>query len=707
MKHYMKKLVILMLALLPITAHADEGMWTIYNLPPAAFEIMKQEGFQMSYNDLYYGDHALKNAVVNFSGYCSGVVVSPNGLVFTNHHCGFEAIRSHSTVEHDYMLNGFYAKTYEEELPNKNMFVSFMVNQEDVTKRLSTLGFNGMTTEQQEALIDSLQNAMTKDIKEKDSTLYVSIDAFYEGNKYYATTYQMFPDLRLVFTVPKSMGKFGGETDNWMWPRQTCDFSVFRIYADPRTNGPAEYNEENVPYHPKRWAQVSMQGYKEGDYAMTIGYPGSTNRYLSSYGIKEMRDADNATRAQVRGVKQDIMIRHMRADEAVRIKYDSKYASSSNYWKNSIGMNKCIDSIGIINQKKQFEDRIQAWQDSTGFLKDSLDFAKLKKLYEERFEDRRAFMNWVKTFNRTNEFTTRAQRLSRGMEVKGPENKPKKQYVEFKDNSDEWDEALDKEVFAALLKNYKEHVSEKYLPAFYSTISKKFGNDYTKYVDYLYKKSMIMKKGKKLYINKKSYLKDPGVKYGLDLLENMSSIREGLLATYDSIDTQERYLCAAKLRMEQDLPHYSDANFTMRLSYGQVGGFELAGNPSGYFTTAQSIVDKMKKADQNVEYYAEPIMHELMSAKNFGPYTDKTTGEMQLCFLTNNDITGGNSGSPIFGGKGELIGLAFDGNWDSLSSDINFDKRLARCIGVDIRFVLYLMDKWGHADRLLKEIDAK
>lgn len=707
MKHYMKKLVILMLALLPITAHADEGMWTIYNLPPAAFEIMKQEGFQMSYNDLYYGDHALKNAVVNFSGYCSGVVVSPNGLVFTNHHCGFEAIRSHSTVEHDYMLNGFYAKTYEEELPNKNMFVSFMVNQEDVTKRLSTLGFNGMTTEQQEALIDSLQNAMTKDIKEKDSTLYVSIDAFYEGNKYYATTYQMFPDLRLVFTVPKSMGKYGGETDNWMWPRQTCDFSVFRIYADPRTNGPAEYNKENVPYHPKRWAQVSMQGYKEGDYAMTIGYPGSTNRYLSSYGIKEMRDADNATRAQVRGVKQDIMIRHMRADEAVRIKYDSKYASSSNYWKNSIGMNKCIDSIGIINQKKQFEDRIQAWQDSTGFLKDSLDFAKLKKLYDERFEDRRAFMNWVETFNRTNEFTTRAQRLSRGMEVKGPENKPKKQYVEFKDNSDEWDEALDKEVFAALLKNYKEHVSEKYLPAFYSTISKKFGNDYTKYVDYLYKKSMIMKKGKKLYINKKSYLKDPGVKYGLDLLENMSSIREGLLATYDSIDTQERYLCAAKLRMEQDLPHYSDANFTMRLSYGQVGGFELAGNPSGYYTTAQSIVDKMKKADQNVEYYAEPIMHELMSAKNFGPYTDKTTGEMQLCFLTNNDITGGNSGSPIFGGKGELIGLAFDGNWDSLSSDINFDKRLARCIGVDIRFVLYLMDKWGHADRLLKEIDAK
>ena len=216
-----------------------------------------------------------------------------------------------------------------------------------------------------------------------------------------------------------------------------------------------------------------------------------------------------------------------------------------------------------------------------------------------------------------------------------------------------------------------------------------------------------MKKGKKLYFNKKSYKKDPGVLFGLDLLESQADLRNGLLENYDSINTQERYLCAAKLRMEQDLPHYSDANFTMRLSYGQVGGFELAGNPSGYYTTAESIVEKMKQADKNVEYYAEPIMHELLSAKDFGSYTDKTTGKMQLCFLTNNDITGGNSGSPMFDGKGRLIGLAFDGNWDSLSSDINFDSRLARCIGVDIRYVLYLMDRWGHTDRLLKEMGVK
>ena len=702
----MKKIILSLIALLGMsTAHADEGMWTIYNLPQAVYDQMQAEGFQMTYNDLYYGPMSLKAACVNFSGYCSGVVVSPNGLVFTNHHCGFEAIRSHSTVEHDYMLNGFISNSYEEELPNPDMFVSFMIEQKDITDQVMKLGFEQMTVDEQEALIDSLENAMSQDVKAQDSTLRLEVKPFYEGNRFYATTYQDFTDVRLVFAVPKSMGKFGGETDNWMWPRQTCDFSVFRIYADPKTNGPAAYSKDNVPYHPKRWAQVSMQGYKEGDFAMTIGYPGSTERYLSSYGIREMRDADNATRAQVRGVKQDIMIRHMRADEAVRIKYDSKYAQSSNYWKNSIGMNKCIDSIGIINQKKDYEDRIRQWQDSTGYLQGKLDFQKMGRMYANRLQDRRAFMYWIETLSRTSEFNTRAMQLSR-MELKGPENKPKKQYVEFPDNSDEWDEALDREVMAALLKNYKDNVAERYLPDFYKTIHTKYAANYQRFVDDLYKKSKLMK-GKKLYVNKKSFQKDPGVRYGLSLIESLGELRAHLIQTYDSIDLQERYLCAAKLRMEEDLPHYSDANFTMRLSYGQVGGYDLAGQPSGYYTTAESIVEKMKQADKNVEYFAEPIMHELLSARDFGPYTDKTTGKMQLCFLTNNDITGGNSGSPMFDGKGQLIGLAFDGNWDSLSSDINFDTRLARCIGVDIRFVLYMMDKWGHADRLLREINAK
>lgn len=704
----MKKLSLLFLGLLTLLpAKADEGMWTLYNLPQAVYNQMQAYGYSLPYESLYSADNAVKGSVVLFGGFCSGVVVSPDGLVFTNHHCGFEAIRSHSTVEHDYMLNGFYAKDFKDELPNENLYVSFMIEQQDVTARLQALGIDNMTPDKQSELIDSIATVMTDSVKKIEKTYHVEIDPYYEGNQYFATTYQLFPDVRLVFTVPKSMGKFGGETDNWMWPRQTCDFSVFRIYADPKTNAPAEYSENNVPYRPKNWAPVSLQGYKDADFAMTIGYPGSTERYLSSYGIREMRDAGNATRVQVRGLKQEIMQRHMRADEAVRIKYDSKYAQSANYWKNSMGMNKCIDSIGIIEQKKAYEMRLSHWQQETGYLKGKLDFDLMAKLYGERFERMKAFYYLSESFFGTSELVTRAMKAGNGMEVKGSEKDPKKQYIEFEDNSEAWDEALDKEVLAAMMKNYREHVPAGYLPSFYKTVDSKFGGDCAAYVDYLYKKSMLMKNGKKLYFNKKKFIEDPGVQLGVSLVDYLASQREALMLLSDSIDLQEKYLCAAKLRMEQDMPHYSDANMTMRLSYGRVGGFTMNGSPSGYYTTAESIVEKMAYGDRMPDYFAEPIMKELLSAKDFGKYQDKTTGKMQLCFLTNNDITGGNSGSPMFNGKGELIGLAFDGNWDSLSSDIYFEKNLARCIGVDIRYVLYMMDKWGHADRLLKEINAK
>ena len=707
----MKKLLFLLVAIhcSLFTAKADEGMWTLYNLPNAVYETMKMENYELPYGALYYGDDAVKNCVVLFGGYCSGVVVSPDGLVFTNHHCGFEAIRSHSTVEHDYMLNGFVSNAYEEELPNKDLFVSFMIEQKDVTNQLDSLGLNTLSEAKRGFFIDSLENVFSKQIKAQDSTLRAELKPYYEGNRYYLTTYRDYKDVRLVFALPKSMGKFGGETDNWMWPRQTCDFSVFRIYVDPKTGGPAKYSKDNVPYHPKKWAPVSLQGYVPGSFSMTIGYPGSTSRYLSSYGIKERRDAQNEPRYKTREVKQNIMIRHMRADEAVRIKYDSKYAQSSNYWKNSIGMNKCIDSIGLIQQKAAFEAKIRQWQDSTGFLKGQLDFDKLERLYQQRFNAMRAMMYFNESFGRSDEMTTRALRVTRGMPILGDKDKPKKQYIQLKDNSDEWDYNLDREVLGALMSFYREQVKDsKYLPDFYSIVDKDFGGDCQKYADALYKNSLLMKSGKKLFINKKGYEKDLGVKYGESLLEVLGEIRADLLATYDSIDIQERYLCAAKLRMEEDMPNYSDANMTMRLSYGQVGEYLLAGKPSGYYTTAESIVEKMIQGEKGViDYEAEPIMKELLSKKDFGKYTDKTTGKLHLCFLSNNDITGGNSGSPMFNGKGELIGLAFDGNWDSLSSDIFFDSQLARCIGVDIRYVLYMMESWGKADRLLKEINAQ
>ena len=704
----MKKFLLLTAALFlsAHAAHADEGMWTLYNLPQAVYEQMKTYGFTAPYDKIYKSDDAIMHSVVNFSGYCSGVVVSPDGLVLTNHHCGFEAIRSHSTVEHDYMLNGFYAKTFEEELPNKGMFVRFMVEQKDITPMLEQRGINSMNDTEREKLLTEVENELIKQTHEKDPQLELEVKPFYEGNKYYATTYREFRDLRLVFTIPKSMGKFGGETDNWMWPRQTCDYSVFRIYADPKTNGPADYSKDNVPYRPKHWTKISTDGYKEGDFAMTIGYPGSTERYLSSYGIREMRDAENTPRAQIRGVKQEVMIRHMRASEAVRIKYDSKYAQSSNYWKNSLGMNKCIDSVGIIRQKADFEDHIMEYQKWTGYLKGKLDFDKMTQLYAKRFVVSKQNTAWRETFVRTAEFNSRALTIANMVCDGGA--KGGKRYHKFADNSAEWDADLDKDVMATLIDNYRQYVPADKLPAFYETIKAQFGGDARKYVEWLYNTSVLMKSGKRIALTEKALRNDPGYQYG----KALKALHDEFLKVYNEVDAdiavQERYLCDAKIRMEQELPHYSDANFTMRLSYGQVGGYLLGGKPSGYYTEASSIVEKMKAGEQGViDYQAQPIMKELFSADDFGNYTDKTTGKMQLCFLTNNDITGGNSGSPMFDGRGNLIGLAFDGNWDSLSSDIWFDKRLARCIGVDIRYVLYLMDKWGHADRLLKEMGVK
>ena len=680
-----------------LTAHADEGMWTLYNLPNAVYEQMKAEGYQLPYERLYHADDAIMKAVVNFSGYCSGVVVSPDGLVFTNHHCGFESIRSHSTVEHDYMLNGFIAKSYEEELPNNDMFVSFMVEQKDVTEQVLTPDFDKKSDLDRSLFLDSLENAMSQAVKAQDSTLRLELKPFYEGNRYFATTYRDFRDLRLVFAIPKSMGKFGGETDNWMWPRQTCDFSVFRIYADPKTNGPAAYSKDNVPYHPQHWARVSEEGYHDGSFSMTMGYPGSTSRYLSSYGISE-RYAENAIRAQVRGVKQEVMKRHMDASEAIRIMYDSKYAQSSNYWKNSIGMNKCIDSIGLIRQKQQFEARLRQWQDSIGYRSplsshlSALDFPLLERLYAKRLEVDKALMYFSETFHRTDELSTRAMFVHNGA---NPVGHGKRQHINIKDNSDKWDYDTDREILGTLLKNYREKMTTpQYLPDFYKTIDQKFGGDCQAYANALYSKSKLMKKGKRLYPNKKSFMKDPGVQFGFDLTTVMADLRKSFMELEDSINDQERLLCAAKLRMEEDMPHYSDANFTMRLSYGQVKEYKLGKWSSGYITTAPSMVTKMKQGDAIEDYKVEPEMIELM----------QSAGNMPLCFLTTNDITGGNSGSPMFDGQNRLIGLAFDGNWDSLSSDIFFDTQLARCIGVDIRYVLFMMDKWGHADRLLQEI---
>ena len=687
---------------------ADEGMWTLYNLPDAVYKQMRAEGFMLPkealYNDLTkYSIHSertviptLSSAVVNFSGFCTGEVVSPKGLVLTNHHCGFEAIRSHSTVENDYMKNGFFAESFEDELRNENMFVAFMKKQENVTEKLRSLGLDSMDKYSREALIDSLEEAMSQEVKSIDSTYYVEINTFFEGNAYYATTYQRYSDVRLVFAPPKSMGKFGGETDNWMWPRQTCDVSVFRVYVDPLTGGPAEYSPKNVPMLPDNWLWVSTNGYKEGDFAMVMGYPGSTSRYLSSYGIEEMRNCINDPRQQVRGVKQEVMKKHMDASEEVRIKYDSKYAQSANYWKNAIGMNKCIDSVGIVNMKKTMEAKLASW-DSTS----------LKSFYAKRAEAMRAFTFFTETFSyrSNNELAVRATKFYSGMPVLGDSTKVKKQYLQFKDNSDQWDKALDIETMAVMIENYRLHVPSKYLPSFYQRIDKEFNGNYKAYVEAIWNTSVLMKKEAKIPLRMTRKLKkDLGIEFSMSLVETLADMKIIIDDSKDSIWEQEKILCAEKLRAEENLPHYSDANFTLRMTYGQVGGYKLNGEDSGYYTTAKSLRDKMMKGGDIQDYYVEPHVRDLFDTESYGVLGDAVSKTLNVCFLTNNDITGGNSGSPVLDAQGHLIGLAFDGNWDSLSSDIFFDSSLARCINVDIRYVLYLMKAWGNATRLLHEM---
>ncbi len=625
----MKRIILAITALMAVAgAKADEGMWTLYNLPQAVYDQMKLEGITMSYDDLYNSENALKNAVVDFCDYCSGVVVSADGLLFTNHHCGFEHINKASSVEHDYMRDGFVAKNRKMEIPT-DAFVKFMIKQEDVTSKIVSPAYNAMSTNDKNEFVEKLRMQLEAEAQKVDSSYTVEIDPFYEGNQWIASTYQKFTDVRLVFTAPKSMGKFGGETDNWMWPRQTCDFSVFRIYADPKTNGPAEYSENNVPYKPKRYSKVSLDGYKPGSFAMIMGYPGSTNRYISSFGIQQRRDIMNAAMIDCRKPYLDILRDKMASDQALRIMYEEDFAHAANYYKNSIGMNKCIDSIGLIAQKQKYEAEVQNFVNRTGYLRGKLDLELLKNLYEQEAKSYKAYWYFREC-------------LYSNAEVDSTK-----------------DVATEVAVSETMIQKYKDNVDEKYQPESFDPVA---------------------------------------------LSALFMSIREDVRDYQRRISEQEQLLTAAVLRMEEDKPQYSDANFTLRLTYGQVGEYMLAGQPSGYYTDAESMVAKMKQGDVIDDYKAQPELIKLMSEKNFGKYADKQTKKMQLCFLTNNDITGGNSGSPVFGDKGQLLGLAFDGNWDSLANDIYFDATLGRTICVDSRYMLYLIDKWGGAKNLIKEI---
>ena len=712
----MKK-IILSVALCALTSlsYADEGMWMLNRIDEKTAEAMQNLGLQLTPDQLYSTEHAsLKDCVVDFSDFCTGVVVSKDGLVFTNHHCGYGAIQSLSTPEDDILTNGFVARSRKEERPAEGLFVKFLVRTEECTGRIMRAlnkvyeeHPNESTAELDKQYTDSIMAAVWEEFKKTNRNLDCQVRAYYENNAFYVSYYKVYRDIRLVFTATETMGKFGGDTDNWMWPRQTCDFSVFRIYAD-KNGEPADYSPKNVPLRLKNYAPISIDGYQNGDFCMTVGYPGSTSRYLSSWGIDERVNAINVSTIQVRGKKQEVWKRFMDADRAVGIKYASKWASSSNYWKNSIGMNKAIADLGVIKQKQQLEGKIRRWYNGRNDLKNRFDemFGKLEEAYRKRRNDVYAAGFFRETFMRGIELYRVANMLnSMPQDADSTEAAQVRSRMEsfFKD----YDAKLDETTMAALLKNYREQVTERrYWPDCYTTIDSLYGGDEAAYAHDVFAKTICtdLEGVDKLLADSTLRDTDLGLLYAQGIPTKMQEISGKSREASTIIDFNEHMLTQALLEMDQETPHYSDANFTMRLSYGYIQDYTANGTHHQYYTNAQSLLDKAAKQDEIEDYKLEDDIIALMNKGDWGRYADKTTGDMHLCFLSNNDITGGNSGSPMFNGKGELLGLAFDGNWDAMSGDISFDNNLQRCIGVDVRYMLFVIDKWGKAKNLIKEL---
>ena len=699
--------VLLLAASAPV--FADEGMWVLKELNKQNLARMAELGFTPTYEQLYSEtDPCVANAVVIFGGGCTGITVSGEGLIFTNHHCGYGSIQQLSSVEHDYLKDGFISQSKEEELPVPGLSVRYLRETVDVSDRVNSQIASIEDEYQRLAAADSIGQAICDSVGTNEF-LSADVIPFYNNNKYYLVVYDVFRDVRMVFAPPSSLGKFGGDTDNWMWPRHTCDFSVFRVYANER-NEPTEYDADNRPYHPKYVAEVSLQGYKDKDYAMTIGFPGSTDRYLCSWGVEQRIERTNKPRIEVRGIKQEIWKKGMAASDATRIKYASKFAGSSNYWKNSIGMNKGLANLNVVERKQAEEKAFADWvaRDPARTAKYGEVLNLLEKGYTTTAPYQEALTYLSEAFLNGAEIL-RLARMIQGFDVDGstPEEADaflKDRVLEF---FKDYDAAMDQEVLAAMMQVVKERVSPEFLPDAYQKIDKKYKGDYKRYAADVFKKTRLLTyseigrivRDPKQY---KKFMKDPAAELSLSVMLSVLELQQLMGdAEFDIAKGERLYFAGLKeMHPEKALP--SDANFTMRLSYGSIGGYRpFDAAWYNYYTTDKGILEKEDPTSD--EFWVQPEILDLVSDRDFGPYANEK-GELQLCFLSNNDITGGNSGSPVFDKNARVIGLAFDGNWEAMSGDIAFEPELQRCIGVDIRYVLYIIDKWGKCPRLINEL---
>ena len=705
----MKKLFLFAAAaVLSLTAYADEGMWLLPYLQKMNIKDMKAKGCELSAEEIYSLNRtALKDAIVIFGNGCTGEVVSPEGLVFTNHHCGYASIQELSSVDHDYLKDGFWAMSNAEELPAPGLTVRFIRQIADVTADLLGNVPNIASEEERAKIIGENTKALSDKLAAEHPGMQIQIKDFFGGNQYFAFVIEEFTDVRLVGAPPSSIGKFGGETDNWMWPRHTGDFSIFRIYAG-KDNKPAAYSPDNVPYKPVKHLKVSLDGYEENDFTMIMGFPGSTERYMTSYEIDQMLDVTNPQRIFIRGERQAILKEDMAASDKVRIQYASKYAGSSNFWKISIGMSRGIRKLDVKGKKQAQEAEFQKWAEANTLPEEG--FIDALPLIEEAVGEQTPILA-------TRQYISEA--FLSAIEALGPAS-----YMVFGLNDSMTDEQraavrermenfykdynmpTDRKVAKRMLRIARENMRN--LPSIYEeVIDKEFGGDIDAYVDDFYARSAAVDPGKFYALlddySAEAVENDPAVVLFKSVREKFTEGEEAFEAARRKFDRGHRLYIAGLMRMQPEKAWASDANFTIRLTYGQVLPYDPAdGITYDYYTTLKGVMEK--ENPDNAEFVVPAKLKELYKAGDFGRYANDK-GEMPVAFLANCDITGGNSGSPIMNGRGELIGLAFDGNWEAMSGDVAFEPELQRTISVDVRYVLFIIDKFAGAGWLLDEME--
>jgi len=697
-------------------AKADEGMWLLPLIEKLNIGTMTEMGLKLTAEDIYSLNNAcLKDAVVIFGGGCTGEIVSPNGLLLTNHHCGYGQIQNHSTVEHDYLKDGFWAMSYDEELPNPGLSVTFLVRIEDVTTRVIGKTNPGMTEAERQGAVKTESSAIAAGAI-KDTQYRAQVMPFYGGNQYFLLVYEIYSDVRLVGTPPNSIGKYGHDTDNWMWPRHTGDFSVFRVYMSP-DGKPAQYSKDNVPLKPKYYLPVSIKNLQKDDFAMVMGYPGGTTRYMTSYEVDEAMKITNANRIKIRGIRQDIWMKDMMADPMINIQYASKYSGSSNYWKFSIGQNEGLARLHTAEMKAAFETDFMKWvkADPERNEKYGNALSMIETAVKNRAEKQNAMQYITEVFRSSTELLSFAGQMTVLEEVLATNDTDKTEGIieRLKSNLDkfydDYNYPTDRKTTKAMIKLYKEDIDPMYWPDFYSIIDKKYKGNVDAFVEDIFAKSIFTSREKfESFLakpNVKILRKDPALIVSKSINNMRSNLSKDLEGFNADLSVGQRTYLAGVMEYMPDKTQYPDANFTMRLTYGKVlDYYPYDAVHYNWYTTLDGVVEKYKPGDY--EFDLPQRLIDLNNRKEYGRYA-ATDGHMPVCFITDNDITGGNSGSPVINGEGELIGLAFDGNWEAMTGNIAFEPDLQRCICVDIRYVLWVMDIYSGAGYLLKEMDIR